>query len=163
MLKIKGFTLMELMIVVVIIGLIVIIALPAYQAEIRRSDAAVAQQEILKLAEQLERYKSRNFSYHGFDPKYLYDQLTPMNKVQIPLKGKKKYTINLYDTSEPTAKILLSSAGGLGQKWAIIAISDDVKNYSFLMNSSGVRCKNKTKANITFVGCGNMSTGMESW
>lgn len=75
----------------------------------------------------------------------------------------KKYTINLYDSSETTAKKLLNTEGGLGQKWAIIALSESDKNYSFLFTSTGMRCKNKTKANITQTDCGTVNTGMEAW
>ena len=60
MIKSKGFTLIELMLVIVIVAIFAAIAIPSYQAQIRRSDAAAVQQEIQKLAEQLERYKSWN-------------------------------------------------------------------------------------------------------
>ena len=159
----NGFTLIELMVILAVIAIMAAIAVPSYQSEIRKLDAAAVQQEMLKLADQLERYKSRNFSYHGFDPKYLYDEVNPMSFFNFPLKGTKKYTISLYDSSESTGKKLLSSDGGLGQKWAIIALSESEKNYSFLLTSIGLRCKNKTKANIGFTGCGAVNTGMEAW
>ncbi|MDY6449381.1 type IV pilin protein [Acinetobacter faecalis] len=159
----NGFTLIELMVVLAVIAVMTAIAMPLYQYEMRKLDASAVQQEMLKLADQLERYKSRNFSYHGFDPKYLYDEVNPMSSVNFPLKGTKKYTINLYDSSEATGKKLLSSDSGLGQRWAIIALSESEKNYSFLFTSTGLRCKNKTKANINFTGCGAVNTGMETW
>ncbi|MDY6456264.1 type IV pilin protein [Acinetobacter faecalis] len=159
----NGFTLIELMVVLAVIAVMTAIAMPLYQYEMRKLDASAVQQEMLKLADQLERYKSRNFSYHGFDPKYLYDEVNPMSSVNFPLKGTKKYTINLYDSSEATGKKLLSSDSGLGQKWAIIALSESEKNYSFLLTSTGIRCKNKTKANIGFTGCGAVNKGMEAW
>lgn len=163
MIRIKAFTLLELMVVVVVISIIATIAVPAYQYEGRKADASMVQQEMLKLAEQLERYKSRNFSYHGYDPKYLYNETTAMSEVNLPRKGARKYTLTLYDTSESTAKKLLNTDTGLGQKWAIIALSESEKNYSFLFTSMGVRCKNKTKANINYTGCGGENTGMETW
>ena len=159
----NGFTLIELMVILAVIAIIAAIAVPSYQSEIRKLDASAVQQEMLKLADQLERYKSRNFSYHGFDPKYLYDEVNPMSFVNFPLKGTKKYTISLYDSSESTGKKLLSSDSGLGQKWVIIALSESEKNYSFLLTSTGLHCKNKTKANIGFTGCGAVNTGMEAW
>lgn len=161
--RINGFTLLEVMVVLVVVAIMATIALPLYQSELRKSDASAVQQEILKLGDQLERYKSRNFSYHGYDPKYLYNEITAMSEVNLPRKGTKKYTLTLYDTSENTAKKLLNTDAGLGQKWAIIALSESEKNYSFLFTSTGVRCKNKTKANITYTGCGTENTGMESW
>lgn len=143
MTKSKGFTLIELMLVVVIVAIFAAIAIPSYQAQIRRADTAAVQQEMQKLAEQLERYKSRNFSYHGFDPKYLYGQTTAMSTVDFPTTTNKKYILTLVDTSETTAKTLLSTSTGLGQKWAITAIPVNTGYDALLLTSTGISCKNK--------------------
>lgn len=68
----QGFTLIELMVVVVILSILAAIATVSYKQFVQRSVAAQAQQEIAKLSEQLERHKSRNFSYKGFDATYMY-------------------------------------------------------------------------------------------
>src|SRR5690606_1911346 len=68
----KGFTLIELMIVVVVVAILRGIGAPSYEQYIRRDHLARAQQEMLKLAEQLDRHKAKNFSYQGFDAAYLY-------------------------------------------------------------------------------------------
>ena len=68
----KGFTLVELMITVVIIAIIAAIAIPSYSAYIQRKDLALAKQEALRLATELEKFKAKNFSYKGFDATYLY-------------------------------------------------------------------------------------------
>ena len=52
--KSSGFTLIELMVVVVIIAILAAIAIPSYQSYIRKNLTAQVQQEMLKLADQLE-------------------------------------------------------------------------------------------------------------
>ena len=51
MLRKNGFTLIELMVVIVILGIISAIAIPSYQEIIRKNTEAKVQQEILKLSE----------------------------------------------------------------------------------------------------------------
>ena len=61
----KGFSLMEVMIVLVIVSLMAAIALPSYRSYItstRRSDAQVA---LLDLANRLDRYFTTNNTYVG--------------------------------------------------------------------------------------------------
>ncbi len=166
MTKPNGFTLIELMIVVVIVAIFAAIAIPSYQAQIRRSDTAAVQQEIQKLAEQLERYKSRNFSYHGFNPNYLYGHTTAMSAIDFPSSANKKYTLTLADTSTTTVTTLLSSSTGLGQRWAISAVPVNTGYDALLITSEGVRCKNKytTSGDLTninaYTGC---SANAEKW
>jgi len=163
----RGYTLVELMVVVMIIAILAAIALPSYQAYVRRANAAAAQQEMQKLAEQLERHKSRNFSYRGFNAQYLYNVtgVTPFNgttqTLSLPLNASGnaiKYNLTIVDgvTSNP----LLTDTAATGQAWAIKAESTDAQNFSFLMTSTGVRCQNKTSANITYATCG---IGAKNW
>ena len=70
--KTHGFTLIELMITVVVVAIIAAIAIPSYQQYIERKDLAIARQEALRIAAELERFKAKNFSYKGFDASYLY-------------------------------------------------------------------------------------------
>ncbi|MFW2103765.1 type IV pilin protein [Acinetobacter guillouiae] len=70
--KKRGFTLIELMITVVIVTIFATIAIPSYQQYMERRDLAIARQEALRIAAELERFKVKNFSYKGFDASYLY-------------------------------------------------------------------------------------------
>jgi type IV pilus assembly protein PilE len=60
-----GFTLVELMIVVTIIGIISTIAFPSYQGFIQGSNRGAAQADLMALAAAMERHKAAAFSYRG--------------------------------------------------------------------------------------------------
>ena len=166
----KGFTLVELMVVVMIVAILAAIALPSYQQYGRRAAASAAQQEMLKMAEQLERHKGKNFSYKGFNAEYLYKDAggttasaytATSSKLTIPLTataGGIQYTLYLRDGSDPT--ILLDSSAALGQQWVILAEANSKvnygagcttcnslqdKNYSLLLSSTGIKCMTKDK------------------
>lgn len=168
-----GFTLIELMVTVAIVAIFAAIAFPSYQAYTRKAYAAQTQQEIQKLAEQLERHKARNFTYNGFDASFLYKDASGVvvsnfdkkkQELSFPVDGSsKKYTLYIVDQKKGNPLLTDGSTDeltSLGQGWAIKALSTDDKNDSFLKTSNGIQCKNKTKANITFSGCG---VGSEIW
>ncbi len=58
-----GFTLIELMITVVIIGILASIAIPSYQDYVRQSRRAEAQSEMMRLALNEEKYRANNPTY----------------------------------------------------------------------------------------------------
>ena len=130
----KGFTLIELMIVVVILAIIAAIAIPNYQETVRKNKEAKAQQEILKVAEQLERHRARNFNYRNFSA----------TNVQLP----RDYSLNVYDLDDNT-KGLGSDVQGRG--WYIKVTPDShPKNHYFLMGSNGLKCKSIIEADVNF-------------
>jgi type IV pilus assembly protein PilE len=55
--RVRGFTLLEVMIVCVIVGVLAAIALPAYQDPIRRNNRSAAQQYIQDQANRQEQYR----------------------------------------------------------------------------------------------------------
>ena len=143
----KGITLIELMVVVVIVAIFAAVAIPSYQQYIRRAQASQAQQEVQRIAGELTRWKSRNFNYLGFN--------LPAQTIQ---GGYAAAAFNIRDgvTGNPQ----LTATNAAGQNWVIRVLHTDGSNYSYLMTSTGTQCKNKTKANVTFIACG---VGSEAW
>lgn len=129
-----GFTLIELMVVVIIVAIFAAVAIPSYQSFVRRSTAAQAQQEIQRIATLLERNKSRNFNYLGFT-------ITP-DPFIIPTGStgdSVKYTITVMDGTDSSRS--LTNAAAAGQDYIIRALSKDDKNFSYVLSSTGLRCK----------------------
>ena len=145
-----GFTLLEVMVVVVIVAIFAAIAIPSYQNFIRRSAAAQAQQEVQRIATLLEQAKSRNFNYIGFN-------LNP-NPTVVPFGATGtaiKYSITVMDGTDTTQP--LNAIGVAGQDYIIRALSTDNKNFSFIFSSTGLRCK-KIGTSMDY-NC----TGAETW
>ena len=156
-----GFTLIELMVVIFILSIIAAVGIPSYQDQVRKGVASSAEQEMQKIAEQLERYKAKNFTYRKFDPNYIYstDANAPsLTEIILPLNATGsaiKYKITIRDLQDTTKPLTDNSAAGRG--WSIQALAvNDPKNYNFLMTSQGLRCKNTS--NITYTSCGSNSS-----
>ena len=63
--RVAGFTLIEIMIVVLIIGVLMAIAYPSYQNNVIRSRRATAAGCLLETAQFMERYYTSNLTYVG--------------------------------------------------------------------------------------------------
>ncbi|QQQ02870.1 type IV pilin protein [Lysobacter enzymogenes] len=64
--RVRGFTLIELMIAVTIVGILVAIAYPAYTDSVRKSRRAQAKADLAELTQLAERWYTANNSYAGF-------------------------------------------------------------------------------------------------
>lgn len=63
----RGFTLIELMIVVAIIGIIAAIAYPSYVSQVESTRRTTAQSELMELAQWMERRHTNSFDYREPD------------------------------------------------------------------------------------------------
>lgn len=126
----KGFTLIELMITVVIVAILAAIAYPNYTQYMERRDLAIAKQEALRISAELERFKSKNFSYKGFDASYLYTYEgvgSDGNAIAANYYDKTtgKLSLPLGSTTSTPKYILTLVDGGTGHKPLTIAKNND--------------------------------------
>lgn len=90
----KGFTLIELMLAVALIGILSAIAYPIYIEFIKNTHRSIAENEMLDISYKLEKVKTKNFSYtaaldnDGKLQNFIHIGYTPRN-------GDLRYTFNV--------------------------------------------------------------------
>lgn len=157
-----GFTLIEMMVVVLIIAIMAAVAFPSYQQYTRRQQEAQARQTIQALAGELERYKTKNFSYRGFNAAqvaHVYANYgDDAGALNLPVDGgNRTYTITVRDAEGDTR---LNADGANGFGWVITAVPVDRRNFSLVMTNVGLQCKTREALAANAVNCGNDS---EAW
>lgn len=104
---IKGFSLIELMIVVAVIAIIAAIAVPSYNRYVTRTKRTDAMGVLLSAAQAVERFKANNnFSYAGADTSNVIPTQVPSDG------GDAYYTIAFQGTPTATTYTLIATPTG---------------------------------------------------
>ncbi len=102
----RGFTLIELMVVVAIVAILAAVAYPSYEDSIRKSRRGQVQADLVELATQAERFHTVNNTYAGF-----WDSLPSERKVSPREGGEVAYELDIDDVSSSTFTFVAEPKG----------------------------------------------------
>lgn len=110
-LKVQGFSLVEVMIVLVIIGIIAGVAYPSYQSSVAKSKRSDAQAALVSFSQAMERHFAQNGTYltaiTGSAP-----QAPDIFSTQVPMDGTATYNLTVQAVTGSTYTLRATPVGG---------------------------------------------------
>tara|TARA_R110002072_G_scaffold154_1_gene949 strand:+ start:1697 stop:2134 length:438 start_codon:yes stop_codon:yes gene_type:complete len=124
----SGFTLVELMVVVAIIGILTAIVMPSYNENVRRTKRADAASALVQLSQAMERYFSANYTYLGAAAAGVNigaPASTTFTSTQSPLTGAAAYNLTISAATATSYTLSATPTGGhVGDACGIMTLTN---------------------------------------
>lgn len=134
----SGFTLVEIVVVIAILGILTAIAIPSYTAYILRSNRSEARTTLLEAAAWMERWRTQTGRY-DMPPPAAPGVPPPLPFTQVPATGGAKYTIAPPVVDGRTYVITAAAVGSMASDVCATIWIDETGRRDFTTGGGGTQ------------------------